>query len=97
MAFIHHLGKIIAVVENKRNKIVVYSTAVWKLVKTILTAEQQRKVLFVKKSEIQKYIHPDQLWRHMGGNVSSFLGVSLEVVRIGTKRCGLLCSHELNF
>ena len=38
--------------------------------KTILSAEQQKKVIFVKKSGIQKYINPDQLWKHMGGNVS---------------------------
>ena len=49
--------------------------AVWTLIKALLTAEQQKRVIFVKKSSIQNYIDADNLQTHMGGNVSKYLDV----------------------
>ena len=47
--------------------------AVWKVIKNILSAEQQKAVIFVKKNEIQKYIAADQLPESMGGTVSDLI------------------------
>ena len=44
--------------------------AVWKLIKQLLSDEQQKFVIFAKKSEVDKYIARDQLLVHMGGTVS---------------------------
>ncbi|ELU15569.1 hypothetical protein CAPTEDRAFT_76081, partial [Capitella teleta] len=41
--------------------------AIWKLIRNVLSAEQQKAVLFVKKAEIQQYVAPDHLFVHMGG------------------------------
>lgn len=39
--------------------------AVWKVIKGFLDAEQAKKTYFVKRSDIQTYINPDQLEPHM--------------------------------
>ena len=44
--------------------------AVWKLIKQLLTEEQQKFVMFAKKNDVDKYIGRDQLLVHMGGTVS---------------------------
>jgi len=41
--------------------------AIWNLIKKLLTAEQQKFVIMVKKHHMTKYIDPDQLFVHMGG------------------------------
>ncbi|XP_064637399.1 motile sperm domain-containing protein 2-like [Lineus longissimus] len=41
--------------------------AVWKIIKTWLSEESSKKVIFVKKGDIQEYIDKDQLLEHMGG------------------------------
>ena len=45
--------------------------AVWKLIKQLLTDEQQKFVIFAKKNDVDKYIPRDQLLVHMGGTVSN--------------------------
>ncbi|XP_074651496.1 motile sperm domain-containing protein 2-like isoform X2 [Tubulanus polymorphus] len=42
----------------------------WKIIKAWLSEEAKKKVIFVKKNEIQEYIDRDQLWEHMGGTDS---------------------------
>jgi len=44
--------------------------AMWTLIKKLLTAEQQKFVLLVKKVDMTQYINNAQLPIHMGGTVS---------------------------
>ena len=44
--------------------------AIWNVIKKLLTADQQKYVLMVKKNQIGQYIDEDQLFVHMGGTVS---------------------------
>lgn len=44
--------------------------AAWKVVKTWLSPEAQKKLKFVNKSDIQQYIAKENLPEHMGGTVS---------------------------
>jgi len=41
--------------------------AIWKVIKTLLTPDQQKRVLFVKKNQIAEYIDQENLMVHMGG------------------------------
>lgn len=50
--------------------------AIWKVIKTLLTAEQQKRVIFVNKNSVQQYIDKEQLLVHMGGTVSAVINSS---------------------
>ena len=51
------------------------TSAAWKVIKAMLSAQAIARIKFVTKSEIQEYINKDQLWEHMGGTVSENLGI----------------------
>ncbi|KAF6038691.1 MOSPD2 [Bugula neritina] len=40
---------------------------VWAVVKVMLSAEEQKRVIFCKKNSVQQYIDKSQLYQHMGG------------------------------
>lgn len=55
--------------------------AAWKVVKTWLSPEAQKKLKFVNKSDIQQYIANENLPEHMGGTVShTWLASCIQVI-----------------
>ncbi|PAA87891.1 hypothetical protein BOX15_Mlig001845g2 [Macrostomum lignano] len=42
-------------------------TAAWKVIRSWLDKEAQKRIIFLKRSNVQEYIAPDKLWVHMGG------------------------------
>ena len=57
----------------RMNEEVLFSAAVWKLIKNLLNEEQQKRVVFVKKNQIMKYINAGNLPLHMGGQVRNVI------------------------